>query len=388
LNRAVWSSLEGARRVLVLLGSLLAPAGPLIMGREETLERRRGAQIQAQGLDREAGRAAHRHLVNARGVRWVRLRRLVSLPWATRVGAWPFLTVLAPAARDHQARGQRHTTRTAWARQRFRVVRRWRPARPQVVGTASRVAVMTLWWRVRQRPKPRCGRTRWRREAARDEPAPPRDPRPPGRPRRTGRRLPTVAHARREAATGCTTGTGRRWYREGDRAVEVTAATGVGEHSGLPPLPIRWVLGRDPPGPFEPPAWLCTALTVDPEPLLEGLVQRWRLEVTGPEARAPLGLATHRQGTERAMARTTPAWLGLCSRVTWLAGRWAQAPRLPVSQAVWSHPSLPTVVDALAIVRQPWWTSTHLYRSPTKAARVERPCALLKRVPETLCYAA
>jgi hypothetical protein len=374
--------------VLVLLGSSLAPAGPLIMGREDTLERRRGAQIQANGSDRAAGRSSHSHLVNARGVRWLRLRLLVSLPWATRVGAVPVVTVLAPSARDHQKRGQRHQTLTDWARPMCLVVRRWLPARPLVVVTASRVAVMTRWWRVRPRPTPSCGLTRWRRDAARYEPAPPRAPRPTGRPRRNGRRRPTLAHARRDAATGWTTVTGRRWYRAGEPAVEVTSATGGWSHSGRPPRPIRGVLGREPPDKFEPQAWRCTELTVDPVQILEWFVRRWRLEVTWQEARAHVGRDTQRQWTERAIARTTPAWLGLVSRVTWLAGRLAQEHMLPVRPAVWEHPSLPTVADAIAIVRQHWWTSTHVYLSPTTADMVEIPCALLKRVTETLCYAA
>lgn len=146
--------------------------------------------------------------------------------------------------------------------------------------------------------------------------------------------------------------------------------------------------GREPPGQFEPPAWRGTELTVDPVPSLAWCVRRWRLEVTWQEARAPVGLDTQRQWTERAIARTTPALLGLFSRVTWLAGRWAQEHMLPVRPAVWEHPSLPTFADAIAIVRQHWWTSTHVYLSPTTADMVEIPCARLKRVTETLCYAA
>jgi hypothetical protein len=95
-----------------------------------------------------------------------------------------------------------------------------------------------------------------------------------------------------------------------------------------------------------------------------------------------------RQGNERAMARTTPALLGLFSMVTVVAGRLAQEHTLPVRHAVWSHTSLPTVADAIAIGRQHVWTSTHFYMSPTKADRVEIPGARLKRLTETLCYAA
>jgi hypothetical protein len=58
---------------------------------------------------------------------------LVPLPWAQRVWAWPFLTVLAPSERYHQTRGQRHKGVTDWARQMILRVRRWLPDRPLIV---------------------------------------------------------------------------------------------------------------------------------------------------------------------------------------------------------------------------------------------------------------
>jgi ABC-type uncharacterized transport system permease subunit len=63
-------------------------------------------------------------------------------------------------------------------------------------------------------------------------------------------------------------------------------------------------------------------------------VLRWRLEVTWQEARAHLGMETQHQWNKRAIARTTPAFLGLFSIVTLLAGRLAQEHTLPVRQAV------------------------------------------------------
>jgi hypothetical protein len=91
---------------------------------------------------------------------------------------------------------------------------------------------------------------------------------------------------------------------------------------------------------------------VAPVQILAWFVLRWRLEVTWQEARAHLGMETQRQWNERAIARTTPALLGLFSLITLLAGRLAQEDVLPVRQAVWYHKSLPTFVDAIAIVRQ------------------------------------
>ena len=57
--------------------------------------RRRGKQSAAAGISRDPVRASHRHVVPVRGRRWVGLLLLVPVPWATRVWALPFLTVLA-----------------------------------------------------------------------------------------------------------------------------------------------------------------------------------------------------------------------------------------------------------------------------------------------------
>jgi hypothetical protein len=388
LNRAVWSSLEGSRLLLLLLVRLLAPTGSLVMGLDDTLERRRGTNIRAKGIYRDPVRSSHSHVVKASGLRWLGLMLLVPVPWAKRVWALPFLTVLAPSERYHQERGQRHKKLTDWARQMLLMVRRWMPERPLVLVTDSSFAVITLLWRLSRLAHPICCITRLRLDAALYEPVPHRRPRQNGRPRLKGKRVPTLAYVLADATTRWTTVTVRGWYGEGERVVEITSATAVWYHSGMPPLPIRWVLVRDPQGKFEPQALLCTDMTVEPVQILEWFVLRWRLEVTWQEARAHLGLETQRQWNELAIARTTPALLGFFSIVTLLAGQLAQAHALPVWQAVWYRKALPTFADAIAVVRQQLWTSTHFYMSPAKADMVEIPCALLNRLTDTLCYAA
>jgi hypothetical protein len=387
-NRAVWSSLEGARLLLLLVVHTLARSGPLVLGLDDTLERRRGAQIRAKGIYRDPVRSSHSHLVKASGLRWLSLMLLVPIPWAGRVWALPFLTVLAPSERYHQERGQRHKKLTDWARQMLLVVRRWVPERGLVLVTDSSFAVITLLWRLRQLPNPSCCIIRLRLDAALYEPAPPRTPRQTGRPRLKGKRLPTLAHVLANAASGWQTVAVRGWYGEGERVVELVSDTAVWYHSGMPPLSIRWVLVRDPQGTFAPQALLCTDLTVEPVQILEWFVLRWRLEVTWQEARAHLGMETQRQWNELAIARTTPALLGIFSLVTLWAGQLAQEHALPVRQAVWYRKLQPTFADAIAVVRQHLWLSTHFYMSPAKADMVEIPCALLNRLTDTLCYAA
>jgi hypothetical protein len=257
-----------------------------------------------------------------------------------------------------------------------------------VLVTDSSFAVITLLWRLSRLAHPICCITRLRMEAALYAPAPPRKPRQNGRPRLKGKRLPTLAQVLANAATHWAMVTVRGWYGEGEQGVELTSATAVWYHSGMPPLPIRWVLIRDPQSKFEPQALLCTDLTVAPVQMLEWFVRRWRLEVTWQEARAHLGMETQRQWNELAIARTTPTLLGLFSIVTLLAGQLAQEHALPVRQAVWYRKPQPTFADAIAVVRQHLWTSAHFYMSPAKADMVKIPRALLNRLTDTLCYAA
>lgn len=88
---------------------------------------------------------------------------------------------------------------------------------------------------------------------------------------------------------------------------------------GFAPLPIRWVLVRDPQARLSPYALFCTDPDLDALTILAAYLQRWNVEVTFEEARAHLGLETQRQWTTLAVGRTTPCLLGLYSVVVLLA---------------------------------------------------------------------
>src|SRR5215472_5020872 len=133
LSRAVWSSRRASRILLGLLVAAFAPSGPLVLGIDETIERRRGKKIAAAGIYRDPVRSSHSHFVKVRGLRWVCLMLLVPIPWAGRVWALPFFTVLAPSERTAQRQGRRFKPLTTWARQMIRQVQRWQPDRALVV---------------------------------------------------------------------------------------------------------------------------------------------------------------------------------------------------------------------------------------------------------------
>jgi hypothetical protein len=103
----------------LLVRTFLPDGDPLVIGVDETLERRRGTKIAAKGVYRDPVRSSHGHFVKASGLRWVCLMLLVPVPWASRVWALPFLSTLAPSERYAQERGKKpHKKLTDWARGR------------------------------------------------------------------------------------------------------------------------------------------------------------------------------------------------------------------------------------------------------------------------------
>jgi hypothetical protein len=388
LSHARWSGLATGRVLLELLVAAFAPAGPLVFGVDETLERRRGRKIAAKGIYRDAVRSSHSHFVKASGLRWVCLMLLVPIPWADRVWALPCLTALAPSERYDAARGRRHKTLTDWARQLLRAVRRWWPGRPIVAVADSTYAALEFLAACRSWREPVTVVTRLRLDAALYEPAPPRRPGQVGRPRLKGKRLPTLAAVAADPATAWTGATVAQWYGRGERAVELVSATAVWYHCGLPPVPIRWVLIRDPRGRFETQALLCTDPAAPSEQILAWFVRRWQLEVTFEEVRRHLGVETQRQWSEAAIRRTTPALLGLFSLVTLLADRPLAAPTRSIRRAAWYPKQQPTFADALAAARRELWQHDLFPPSASDGDIVKLPRLLVDRLTETLCYAA
>jgi hypothetical protein len=246
LSRALWSSREASR---VLLGSLVeafvSEGGPLVLGVDETLERRRGKKICAKGIYRDPVRSSREHFVKTSALRWVCLTLLAPVPWASRVWSMPFLSALAYSERYAQEQGKRHKTLTEWAWQLLLLVRRWYPEREIVAVADGTYASLKLLDRCRRLKKPITFITRLRLDAALYEPAPPRRRGQLGRPRVKGSRLPKLSAVAEDPNTAWMTITIADWYGEGERIVEVASATALWYSSGSPAVPLRWVLIRE-----------------------------------------------------------------------------------------------------------------------------------------------
>jgi hypothetical protein len=84
LNRAVWSPRAAAGHVLTLLIKAFVPAGaPVVIGFDDTIERRWGPKISARGIYRDPVRSSKGHFVKASGLRWLSAMLLVQVPWET-----------------------------------------------------------------------------------------------------------------------------------------------------------------------------------------------------------------------------------------------------------------------------------------------------------------
>ena len=198
--------------------------------------------------------------------------------------------------------------------------------------------------------------TRLRLDAALYDPAPSRTPGTMGRPRKAGQRLATLAKVAADAATVWQPLHVEHWYGGGTRDLLIASATAVWRHNGLPVVPIRWVLIRDPTKPDAPAqALLCTDLDRTPEEIVTWFVRRWRIETTFEEVRTHLGVETQRRWCDRAIARTTPCLLALFSIVTLLARTLPARQRRSATAAAWYPKARPTFSNAVAAVRRAIW---------------------------------
>src|SRR5512143_290829 len=385
LSRASGSALRAGRVLLEIRIDTWVPAAPWVLGLDDTIERRRGEKIAAQGIYRDPVRSSQGHFVKASGLRWLSVMLLAPVPWAHQGWALPVLTVLSPSERYYAKRGRKHQPLTARARQVLHVVHRWLPGREKVVVADSSFAALEL---LAALPDKLNIVTRLRLDAALYEPAPVRQAGQIGRPRRKGKRLPTLEQGAANPNTRWKAITLPRWYGQTDRTVEITSGIAVWYHAGKPVVPIRWVLVRAPQGKCEPQALLGTDREAAPEAILGWFVQRWQVEVTFEEARAHLGVETQRQWVDKAIARTTPILFGLFAIVTLFAHQLQAQQSVAVRTNAWYAKRQSTFSDALAWVRSQLWRQRSFSLSVKTTEVVKVPAALLEHLTETLCYAA
>jgi hypothetical protein len=385
LNRAAWSSRAVAGRLLQLLvNAFVLSDAPVVIGLDDTIERRWGPKISARGIYRDPVRSSKGHFVKASGLRWLSAMLLVRVPWAGRIMALPFLTLLAPSKRFYAGKSRTPKTLLDWARQAALQIHRWLPDRYIVLVADSAFAAIEFLAAVGNHV---CVVTRLRLDANLFEfPSQKRKGR--GRPPIKGKPHKKLSAILKDRNISWKRFRVSLWYGRTNRIVEVATGTAIWYRSGLPPVPIRWLLVRDPSGEFDPQAFLATDLQAHPHDILAWFVSRWQVEVTFEEVRAHLGVETQRQWSDKAILRTTPALLALFSIVTLWTHDLAKSRALKPRTAVWYPKSVLTFSDAIAAVRREIWRHQISFMSRPHRNRIEIPRHIWRRMENALAYAA
>lgn len=377
LNRAKWSGLAVGRVLLELLVAAVVPAGqPLVIGADETLEPRWGIMVKLKGIFRDGKRSSHGYTHYTPALRWLSLMVLADVTWSRRVWALPFLTLLAPSRATNEANGRRHKTSIDWLSQSVAAVRRWLPGQAIILVTDGGLSGVKLGLACQRHAVTFISRLRL--DAALHAV-------PKRQGARKGRALPSLKQQLTDPATvwhACPV----TWYQQATRLMEVATGTALWCTPRRDPLPIRWVLVRDPLGRATASAFLSTDLDLSPADILSLYIRRWSVEVTFQEVRTHLGVETQRQWSDLAVQRTTPALLGLFSLVVLLAQRLTTDAPFPRRQTAWYHKPEPTFSDALALVRRYLWSNLKSVYSRPTTGLLTLPDSWLHGLLDAICY--
>ncbi|MDQ3064215.1 MAG: transposase [Acidobacteriota bacterium] len=383
LNRAEWSCLKGSKILLNLLIKAFGTGGEIVIGFDDTVERRRGKQIKAKGIYRDAVRSSKSFFVKTSGLRWLSFMLLTEVPFASKVWALPFLTVLCPSERYDKERGIRHRKLTDRARQAILLIKRWLPEFNVVFVGDSSYAALDLLNAVREKvtvvSKLRLDAALYRKARARRKGQ-------LGRGRKKGKRLASLQAVIAHPKTRWKRMKIKHWYGEKNREIEIASGKCVWYHVGKQAVPMRWVIIRDPSEKFETQALLCTLVDAAPKKIVEWFIKRWQVEVTFEETRRHLGIETNRQWSDKAIGRTTPGLYGMFSVITMVAQELSKGGKLKIRSAVWYKKELATFSDAIGCVRQYLWEKRSFQTSPNEVEMIKIPRPYLECLTDTLCF--
>ena len=387
LNRAKWDTLQGAKILLGLLIVLIPEHWPVIIGVDETIERRKGRKIKAKGCYRDAVRSTENKIVLCFGLKWISMMLIVPLPWSRRPWALPFLTALASSKACNEQAGKRHKTTIDWTRQMIMLVRRWLPYHLIVLVGDGSYAAVALARCCAGLPVPVTLVSRLRLDAALYDFPPEPTPGKRGPKPKKGKRQPPLQE-RIDDPNTIWVPVKVIWYDCIERSLEIFSGTSLWYTPGQPPVPIKWVVVRDPKGKLRTEVFFSTCLEASAVQIVRWFILRWNAEVTFEELRAHLGMETQRQWSDLAIARTTPILFALYSMVILIAQKIIKDGVMPVKSLAWHNNSESTFSDVIALVRRHIWSSRYYTNSSTQPDSILFQDDFLNTLLDQLCYAA
>lgn len=386
LNRAKWNILNASKILLGLLIVLIPASMPLIILVDETIERRKGKKIKAKGCYRDSVRSSQKKVVRCFGLKWICMSALIFLPCSERPWALPFLTVLATSKAANKEKGKRHKTTVDWTCQMIIQVRRWLPSMPIVLVGDGAYAAVKLVRCCMGFANPVCLISRLRLDAGLFDFAPAEKPGRRGPKPKKGNKQDTLEKRIKDPATQWTP-ISIKWYDGIKENLEFFSGISLWYTPGQPPVPIKWVVVRDPEGRLRTEAFFSTDLNVTEKQILLWFVYRWNIEVTFEELRAHLGFETQRQWSDRAIERTTPALFGIFSIIVLMALELSKSKVIPIMNCAWYKKKNATYSDIIAFVRRHIWCFRNYTKSDQNGDLNNFDDDFFETILDVLCYA-
>lgn len=355
LSQDKWSAKQLSGVILGLVVKAFIPQGtPIVVGLDDTIERRWGSKISKRGIYRDPVRSSKSHLVKCSGLRWLSLMVTTPLPWLEKGVYWalPVMTVLCPSKRFYTDRGKSVKKLTDWAAQIISWLSRQCAAlqRPGYLTGDGSFATYELFIHAQQvgigmiaRMKPTA---RLYELPPKQYPKSKRGPKPP-----VGKRLLRMDKRLTDPNTKWRKVIFSEWYGHKNKEMMMTSGVAIWRHNNTVLVKIKWVLLKDPKGILEPVLLGCTDFDLADQKVVTFFVRRWRVEVTFAEVRRHLGVETQRQWSDLAIERSTPCLMALFSIICLLANQMNNIQPIQPNATAWYRKKHVTFSDVLAAVR-------------------------------------
>ena len=358
LSRAKWSACKAAGILLLEIIRVFLPNEEIIIPIDTTIERRKGEKIKGLGRQRDPVRSTKSRKVLTIGLQWLVASVSVKLPNCLTRWSLPFFTQLIPPKQPLSTSRNKHdlTTKkkhkklTEWTVQLIMQIRRWLGDGKKFVIVAD---VAFACYKIGHACIKMNGALISRlRLDARVFNFPSGEKKRKGRPLLVGPRFPLFSDYLKDPSLVWQE-IEADWYGGGRKKLLIYTGTGLWYAFGISPLPIRWVVVKDPENKSDPVVLFSTDLKHSAGRIIEVFVSRWPLEVTFEESKRHLGIETQRQWSDKAIERTTPCLLASFSIITLMAVKLAQEKRenICTQQTSWYRKSHLTFSDILSYVR-------------------------------------
>ncbi len=358
-SHAAWA-LDSLCRILArVLVAHFVPSGPIVLGGDDTLCRKRGLTLYGAGMHHDPLYSSKALKVFSWGHDWVVLCLLIPLrPWApTKVFALP-LAFRLYKNRQGLAKGQRgkkrppdpnHRTRPQLLVELISLVAAWFPERQIVVCADSAYGGKSV---LQHLPANVDLISHVHPKGVLYAPPPPRTPGQRGAPRKKGQRLPALEAWADDASQPWQKLTFDQFGLHTTLLVKTQQA--LYYKAGKSRL-LTIVLARDAEGKRPDHRFYCTRLDWDARTILAAYANRWAVEVTFENSKQLLGLEDPANRLPRAVERTAPLALVLYSLIVlWFERAGHSAVEFPY-RPWYRHKREPSFADMLTTLRRLSW---------------------------------